>query len=252
MTRRRFGAMTGAALAAFALGCRGRAAARDSGRLTARPKPRAAAGSSRPKPGTHPLALGGERDAILLIPAGAAATPLPLLVLLHGAGGNGGNMLRRLGAAADTAGIAVLSPDSRDPRTWDGIRGDLGPDVAFLNRALERVFEMGDIDPTRISVGGFSDGATYAITLALINGDLFSRVVAWSPGFYVDNEVHGKPRFYISHGRSDEILPIDRCSRVIVPRLQRRGYEVTYKEFDGGHAMTPDVVREGLAFAARP
>jgi phospholipase/carboxylesterase len=160
-------------------------------------------------------------------------------------------MLRRLGSAADTAGIAVLSPDSRDPRTWDGIRGDLGPDVTFLNRALERVFEMADIDPARISVGGFSDGATYALTLALINGDLFSRVVAWSPGFYVDDEVHGKPRFYVSHGRSDEILPIDRCSRVIVPRLQRRGYDVTYKEFDGGHAMPPDVVREGLEFAVR-
>ena len=252
MTRRRFGAMTGAALAAFALGCHGRAATRDSGRLTVRPRPGAAAGFSRPKPGTHPLELGGERDAVLLIPAGAAPTPLPLLVLLHGAGGNGGNMLRRLGAAAETAGVAVLSPDSRDPRTWDGIRGDLGPDVAFLNRALERVFQMGDIDPARISVGGFSDGATYAITLGLINGDLFSRVVAWSPGFYVDDEVHGKPRFYISHGRSDEILPIDRCSRVIVRRLERRGYDVTYKEFDGGHTMTPDIVREGLAFAARP
>ena len=252
MTRRRFGAMTGAALAACVLGCRGRAATRGAGRLTARPRTPVSAGARRPKPGSHPLALGGERDAILLIPAGAPASALPLLILLHGAGGNGGNMLRRLGAAADTAGIAVLSPDSRDPRSWDGIRGGLGPDVAFLNRALARVFEMLDVDAGRISVGGFSDGATYAITLGLINGDLFSRVVAWSPGFYVDDEVHGKPRFYISHGRSDEILPIDRCSRVIVPRLQRRGYDVTYKEFDGGHAMTPDVVREGLAFATRP
>ena len=186
-----------------------------------------------------------------MVPAGAAASPLPLMVLLHGAGGNGGNMLRRLGAAVDAAGIAVLAPDSRNPRSWDAIHGNLGPDVSFLNRALARTFDMIDVDPSRVSVGGFSDGATYAITLGLINGDRFTRVVAWSPGFFVEEAVNGKPRFYISHGRADEILPIERCSRLIVPRLERRGYEVTYREFEGGHSMPPDVIREGLQFAAK-
>ena len=249
ISRRRFGSVTGAALATFALGgCRGTAASGDQGRLTARPAA-GARSTARPSAGTHQLTLAAGRDAILMVPAGAPAAPLPLLVLLHGAGGNGGNMLRRLGGAVDAAGIAVLSPDSRDPRTWDGIRGGLGPDVAFINRALEHAFEMLDVDPRRISIGGFSDGASYAITLGLINGDLFSRVVAWSPGFYVDDEAHGKPRFFVSHGRADEILPIDRCSRVLVPRLQKRGYAVTYSEFDGGHAMPPDVIREGLQFA---
>ena len=184
-----------------------------------------------------------------MIPAGAPAAPLPLMVLLHGAGGNGGNMLKRLGAAPDAAGIAILAPDSRDARTWDGIRGDIGLDVAFINKALERVFDMLDVDPGRLSVGGFSDGATYALTLGLMNGDVFPRVVAWSPGFFLDEAASGKPRIYVSHGRADEILPIDRCSRVIVPRLKQRGYDVTYREFDGGHAMLPDVIREGLQFA---
>ena len=253
MTRRRFVRLTGGALAGAPLvaACRSNAATRDSGRITARPKAAVGARAGRPAPGSHPLDLGGERDAVLMVPAGAPATPLPLLVLLHGAGGNGGNMLRRLGAAADAAGIAVLAPDSRDPRTWDGIRGGLGPDVSFINRALRRTFELLDVDPARVSVGGFSDGATYAITLGLINGDLFTRVVAWSPGFYVDEEVHGTPRFFISHGRADDILPIQRCSRVIVPRLQQRGYDVTYREFEGGHAMPPEVIREGLQFATR-
>ena len=201
--------------------------------------------------GPHPLGLAEGRDGILMVPADAPAGPLPLMVLLHGAGGNGGNMVRRLGAAVDAAGIAVLAPDSRNPGTWDGIRGGLGPDVAFLTRAVARVFDLLEIDRTRLSVGGFSDGATYALTLGLLNGDIFRRVVAWSPGFYVDHAVNGQPRFYISHGRADEILPITRCSRVIVPRLQQRGYDVTYREFEGGHAMPPDVIREGLQFATR-
>ena len=237
--------MAALSVAALAAACRGSAASAQS-RITARPR---ASKVQRPPAGAQKLGLGGERDAVLMIPAGAPASPLPLLVLLHGAGGSGGNMLRRLGSQVDTAGIAVLSPDSRDPRSWDAIRGSLGPDVEFLNRALTRVFETVDVDPARVSVGGFSDGATYALTLGLINGDLFSRVVAWSPGFYVDDEVRGKPRFFISHGRDDEILPIARCSRVIVPRLQQRGYQVTYREFDGGHSMPPEMIREGLAFA---
>ena len=246
ISRRRFGTLTGAALAGFGLGCRGSAASEQS-HLTARPR---ASKIQRPPAGVQKLGLGGYRDAVLMIPAGAPAAPLPLLVLLHGAGGSGGNILRRLGSEVDAAGIAVLSPDSRD-RSWDGIRGSLGPDVDFLNRALTRVFETVDVDPARVSVGGFSDGATYALTLGLINGDLFSRVIAWSPGFYVEDEVRGKPRFFISHGRDDEILPIARCSRVIVPRLQQRGYQVTYREFDGGHTMPPEMIREGLQFAIR-
>ena len=69
----------------------------------------------------------------------------------------------------------------------------------------------------------------------MINGDLFPRVVAFSPGFVVEGTAHGKPRLFISHGTADPILPIDRCSRVIVPALRARGYDVTFREFDGGH-----------------
>jgi phospholipase/carboxylesterase len=66
-------------------------------------------------------------------------------------------------------------------------------------------------------------------------------VIAFSPGFVVSAAVHGRPRFFISHGTSDPILPIDACSRVIVPRLQSMGYEVTFREFDGRHEIPPDV-----------
>src|SRR5207247_1244714 len=105
---------------------------------------------------------------ILQMPATPASTPLPLLVLLHGAGGSGAGVLRRVGAAADQAGVAVLAPDSRDS-TWDGIRSGFGPDVAFIDRALARVFDVVAVDRDRIAVGGFSDGATYALALGLVN-----------------------------------------------------------------------------------
>jgi phospholipase/carboxylesterase len=249
VTRRRFGCLAGGALASLALGsaCRAsEAGPAEQGRIAARPRRGVVTTAS----GTRALGFGDSRDGILQLPAAAAAAPLPLLVLLHGAGGSGAGILRRLGAAAGEAGIAVLAPDSRDS-SWDAIRSTFGPDVTFLNRALERVFETTAVDPARVAVGGFSDGATYAISLGLINGDLFRRVVAFSPGFFVGDELHGKPRFFISHGKSDEILPIDRCSRQIVPALQKRGYDVMFKEFDGGHTVPPEIAAEGMKWAAR-
>ena len=154
-------------------------------------------------------------------------------------------ILRRLGSFADNAGIAVLATDSRGS-SWDAVGGSLGPDVAFLDRALDKVFDAVDVDPARIAVGGFSDGASYAISLGLFNGDLFQRVLAFSPGFYVGGAAHGKPRFFISHGTADEILPIDRCSRIIVPALQKKGYDVTFRQFDGGHEIPPNIATAGM------
>ena len=66
---------------------------------------------------------------------------MPLLVLLHGAGGAGDRMLARVSAYTDEAGIAVLSPSSQDA-TWDAIRGDFDVDVAMIDKALSKVFDQ--------------------------------------------------------------------------------------------------------------
>ena len=241
--------LTGSALASLALagGCQ-----RDDhpqqntdGRLTARP--RAIGGT--PTSGQSLLGLHPSRDAILRIPSTTFAAPLPLLVLLHGAGGSGEGVLGRLGSSPDEAGVAVLAPDSRES-SWDAIRYSFGPDVTFVNRALERVFETVPVDPQRIAIGGFSDGATYAVSLGLINGDLFRRVLAFSPGFVVDGVPYGTPQFFISHGTADSILPIDRCSRSIVSRLRKGGYDVTFREFEGGHSIPDDIARDGMRWIA--
>ena len=249
VTRRHF---FGAASSAFAVltcgtACQGTDQGRGSGtRISARPRTGVNTTGAR----SRPLGLDATRDAILQLPSKASDMALPLLVLLHGAGGSGAGILKRLGAFADEAGIAVLSPDSRGS-TWDAIRRDFGPDVAFISRALDRVFETTNVDPARVIAGGFSDGASYAISIGLQNGDLFRRVLAYSPGFYVAPTTQGKPRFFLSHGMADEILPIDRCSRVIVPRLQKGGYDVTFREFAGGHDIPPDVARAGMRWAAQ-
>jgi phospholipase/carboxylesterase len=242
--RREFCALTGGLVVSFAFAgaCQAAQPVRGGdGRLKARPL----RNSTATPTGSHRLGLAEDRDAILHVPDTAARGARPLLVLLHGAGGSGDGILRRLRSFSDEAGVAVLAPDSRGG-TWDAIRGSVGPDVAFLDRALTRVFDQIDVDPARVAVGGFSDGATYAISLGLLNGDLFTHVLAYSPGFFVGGVAQGRPRFFISHGTTDEILPIDRCSRVIVPALKKVEYDVTFRQFDGGHEIPPAIARAGM------
>jgi len=245
-TRREFITHSTGALASAAMGsaCAAQSLIQGGdGRLRARPKP----GVKTTARGRRPLGLGTGRDGVLAVPASEAslAQPLPLVVLLHGAGGSGDRQLSRFGSAPSDAGVAVLALDSRNA-TWDAIRGSFSADVEFLDRALDKVFAQVAVDPARLAIGGFSDGATYGLSLGLINGDLFHRIVAFSPGFIIDSEPHDKPRVFVSHGTADDILPIEQCGRPIVNRLRRQNYDVTFREFSGGHEVPPAIAVEGM------
>jgi len=98
-----------------------------------------------------------------------------------------------------------------------------------------------------VALGGFSDGASYALSLGLANGDLFEAVLAFSPGFVAPPGRTGVPRIWISHGTQDRVLPVERCGRRVSRDLARAGYDVTYEEFDGGHVVPPGVLTAALA-----
>jgi phospholipase/carboxylesterase len=198
-------------------------------------------------PGLHQLDIGAGSAPTLFVPAGLdLERPAPLVVLLHGAGGAPGNILPLMQAEAEARKFLVLAPQSQG-RTWDVILGEYGPDVVALDRALEIVFEAQAVGADRIAVAGFSDGASYALSLGLANGDLFGDVLAFSPGFMAPAVLTGQPRIFMSHGVDDTVLPIDRCSRRIAQRLREGGYDVEYREFDGPHVVPPEMVEAALA-----
>jgi phospholipase/carboxylesterase len=192
------------------------------------------------------LRLGTGRDGFLYAPASyAAGRAAPLLLMLHGAGGSARNTTPMLQKLADEFGLLLLVPDSRG-QTWDVIEGGYGPDVTFIDRALMQTFGRYEVDSARVGVGGFSDGASYALSLGLTNGDLFTHVLAFSPGFMAPASKRGSPALFVSHGTRDRVLSVDACSRRIVPQAQRAGYAVEYREFDGGHTVPPDIARGAL------
>ena len=219
-------------------------AATAGARLTARPLRQSS--GTMPKPGVHPLDMRRERrDTLLYVPKVVKPGCL-LVVYLHGAGGDEQQGVKRLGAVAEELGFLLLSPAS-EGRTWDAIRGDYGVDVRLIDRSLAKVFAITAV--SHVTLAGFSDGASYGLGLGMQNGDLFQSVAAFSPGFIPDSAglpSVAKPRIFISHGTEDEILPIESCSRRLVPRIKQAGYEVRYVEFAGGHTFSAALATEGL------
>ncbi|HJR06732.1 MAG TPA: PHB depolymerase family esterase [Pyrinomonadaceae bacterium] len=219
-----------------------------NGRLLARPSRVDQAASA----GRQTLRLDETRGGLLYVPAGYRhERPAPLVLMLHGAGGDAEQSLGLTQQYADEFGFVVLAPYSRRA-TWDVIGGRYGADVSFIDRALEQTFSLCAVNPHRIAIGGFSDGASYALSLGVMNGDLFTHVIAFSPGFMTPLSREGNPRIFISHGTRDRVLPIERCSRRIVQQVESAGYELSYREFDGAHNVPPQIAREGFDWFVSP
>jgi len=226
--------------------CAGQSVAAAPGRLTARPRTTTAKGQL----GIFPLGFAVDRDGLVLVPASYRSDrPAPLVVMLHGAGGMARRVIENQCRRAEEFGVIVVAPESRG-ETWDAVRGDFGEDVRFIDRALDRIFAGYNIDARHLAIGGFSDGASYALSLGVGNGDIFTHLIAFSAAFVLPQRVRGKPRIFISHGTGDPVMPIATTGRDVVRRLTMLGYDVTYREFDGGHTVPPEIAREAFEWFA--
>jgi phospholipase/carboxylesterase len=191
--------------------------------------------------GQSALGLGGARDGLLYVPTSYdPAVPAPLFVGLHGATGEASNWTGFFDAC-ESRGMVLLAVDSRES-TWDRIRGSFAADVSFIDSALAHTFARVAVDPDRIALAGFSDGASYSLSLGPSNGNLFAQLIAFSPGFARPTQGRvGRPRIFVSHGVRDGILPVRNSRDAIVPTFEADGYDVTYVEFDGGHEVPREI-----------
>ena len=147
---------------------------------------------------------------------------------------------------AEEKDIIIIAMDSRY-YTWDLILGGYGSDLRSLDMALQYVFLHCNVDPKHIALCGFSDGATYALSLGISNGDLFSHLIGYSPGYVLRSDhLVGKPKIFISHGNNDYDLPVEGTRDYIVPIFIEMGYDVTYYEFRRGHTISAGVTEKSL------
>src|SRR5918998_711316 len=164
-------------------------------RLVARPRPasdRTHSPSGDPGLPTLRAGAGG-----LLCVAARPDRSLPLLVVLPGAGSKPAAGLAPPSAARRRGRRHPLSPGSCD-RTWDAIGGNHGPDVSSIHVPLKEVFES-MLDRPRSPRDRRLLGRRLIRAIAWTgNGDLFTDLIAFSPGFIPPAERRGRPAVYIA------------------------------------------------------
>ena len=57
----------------------------------------------------------------------------------------------------------------------------------------------------------------------------------------MSSKSRGKPKVFISHGRSDTVLPYGNSANGLVPRFRGDGYSVDFVPFDGGHEVPGEI-----------
>lgn len=140
-----------------------------------------------------------ERSCIVHVPAAVdGRMPLPLVIMLHGMGGTAMNALRETGwsAKADEQTFIVVYPEAtrpdatkppslgRNPQAWNDGSGRFHAaerrvdDVAFLDAMIDRIAADHIVDPQRIFVAGFSNGASMAFRAG---AELSHHVAAIAP-----------------------------------------------------------------------
>lgn len=178
------------------------------------------------------LSFGGhQRVYQLLIPAQAAAAPVPLIVLLHGRGGNGQRPMAAWQDLARDQGLALVSPDSV-AESW-ALAAD-GPD--FFEALVEAVKKQAAIDGRRVYLFGHSSGGHLALSLGPLESEYFAAVAVHAGALNPSErlflqQARRKIPIGFWHGKADRVVPIQmaRDTRDMFKALE---FPVAFNEID--------------------
>jgi phospholipase/carboxylesterase len=192
--------------------------------------------------------------------------PYPTAVLLHGRLGDEDVMWifrkaipRHWFVAAPRAPLAEarggFSWHVQPPGEWPGLSA-FDPAVESLTRFLRALPRLYNVDPDRLYLMGFSQGAAVACALALRRPELV-RGVAGLVGFApnvpteeVAGRLAGLPVF-MAIGREDETVPYE-VARQAADLWRAAGADLELHEYPTGHKMTADGIADLRRwFAAR-
>jgi polyhydroxybutyrate depolymerase len=197
------------------------AACGPAGRAPVAPEPSA---SATPTPGTvsHTVTLGGTtRRYAIHVPVGAGTVPMPLVIQLHGGGGNDVNIEKQTGFynLADRDGFLVASPAGTGGPldrllTWNAgwccgqALAKKVDDVAFISAVVDDIEAHYPVDARRVYVTGFSNGAMMTYRLACALAGRLAAVASVSGALDYDGCAPSRPVPFLEiHGTADANVP---------------------------------------------
>ena len=175
-----------------------------------------------------------------------------VVVLLHGFGTNALDLVGLGEAIKSPEKTCFIFPSAPNKLAGGRLAWWTRPDqyqesrdkvVALLKDIHERN------DRAKIVLGGFSQGAILSSNFLDADSNLVSALVLLSPSGQLRSEMTGKldrkPKVFLAHGRTDQILPFDGSER-LYERLQEFEYQVDWLPFDGAHSI-PEKVINGVS-----
>lgn len=181
----------------------------------------------------------GAASAVLLTPSRIdPGEQYPLFTVLHGAGRQDKMLVKACRDEPDHRKAFFLVPRSVEP-TWDLIVGGERSDLEFLEYAYDLIYRRYPVDPERQVLIGYSDGASYALSVALSNPRIFDAALCWAAGFVaLDGAAISaddpKPRIYLEYGTHDELFAFESVALPMKENLTRAGYRVEFSVDEGG------------------
>lgn len=140
---------------------------------------------------------------------------MPLVVALHGGGGNASGFARYTGLEelADEMGFAVVFPQGMNNRWYDGIHLSREPEMArvddagFIAALVENIGAVHGTGP--VFVMGLSNGGMFTQELLVARSDLFSggaSVISQMPSGFMGEPSHPVPVLFMN-GTLDPLVP---------------------------------------------
>ena len=172
---------------------------------------------------TNTLTVGGlERSYLLRTPVRASDDPMPLLIVIHGAGGNADRAELATGITqlSDADGFIVAYPNGTQAADIPGELSwnagvccgrpviDQIDDVAFIAATIADISEKEPVDASRIYVAGFSNGGMLAHRLACeLPGRIAGIAVVAGALNVSDCAAEGVTSVLMMHGTGDLTVP---------------------------------------------
>lgn len=195
---------------------------------------------------------------------GTVESDAPAVILIHGRGANERDLLP-IGAQLpeELHVLAVRAPrqmNGPNSFTWydldlsagglhasqpepDGFRQALALLHDFVPAAVDRY----DLDPDRVGILGFSQGAITGLSALIERPEAYRWVVALN-GYLAESHrdeaenAAGKPVF-LGCGSRDQIIPPNRAEEA-AERLESAGADVRFERYPVGHGTTPEGITD--------
>jgi predicted esterase len=197
---------------------------------------------------------GKQRTYYLFVPDSVkSASPVSLLVLLHGSGRNGLSLVEKWKDLASKEGFIIVGPDASNGESWR--MPEDAPE--FIHELVEMLITKYLVEPHHIYLFGHSAGAVMALNLAMLESEYFAAVAIHAGAWRTEKEISvveqakRKTPLKIIVGDRDNFFPLE-AVKATEGILKERGFPIDVAIMKGHthwyYDVAPDINRNAWEF----